>query len=261
MGRFLLIAVIAACCGPTLAFAAFDDVTLTTDAVISVGGYTLNISGSSATIESIVVNANSFSVTLASGSSFTASSPTRNQLSSDVMSTVTSNICTGSASSITLGYSGGGTVTTVITPSATVCSGSSGGGSSSSSGNGAPVSGPLSIGYRSGASANPAIPLPTATSSERTTAPSIVFTRDLRVGTTHADIRELQKYLNRQGFVVAKTGAGSPGKETMTFGALTRIALIKFQEAHAASILTPLGLSKGTGYFGAGTRAFMNSQN
>ena len=121
MKKLFVLATIVAFSLPALAFAAFNDVTLTTDAVISVGGHTLNVSGSSATIQSIVVNASNFSVTLAFGSSFTVSSPTLQQFSSDVTSDVTNNTCTGSASSISLAYSGGGTVTNVITPSATVC--------------------------------------------------------------------------------------------------------------------------------------------
>jgi hypothetical protein len=136
---------------PALAFAAFNDVTLTTDALISVGGYTLNVSGSSATIQSIVVNTSSFSVTLASGSSLTVSSRTLQQLSSDITSDIASIVCTGSASSIALAYAGGGTVTNVITPSATVCTGSGGASPPVSSGQGGGGlivgSGPLAPGY------------------------------------------------------------------------------------------------------------------
>ena len=72
------------------------------------------------------------------------------------------------------------------------------------------------------------------------------------------DVVQLQQYLNAHGFVVAKSGTGSPGHETTYFGKATRAALIKFQEAHAADILAPSGLTQGTGYFGPGTRAFVN---
>jgi hypothetical protein len=59
--------------------------------------YALDVSGSSAIIQPIVVNASSFSVTLASGSSFSASSPdAAQQFSSDITSDVTNNTCTGS---------------------------------------------------------------------------------------------------------------------------------------------------------------------
>ena len=53
---------------PLLAFAAYNNVSLTTAAVVSVGGYTLDVSGSTAALQSITVNGSSFSVTLASGS-------------------------------------------------------------------------------------------------------------------------------------------------------------------------------------------------
>lgn len=71
------------------------------------------------------------------------------------------------------------------------------------------------------------------------------FTRDLRLGDTGEDVRELQKYLNQHGFPVASFGAGSPGNETEYFGMLTYRALVKFQKSHSIPA---------TGYFGAITR-------
>jgi hypothetical protein len=62
---------------PTFALAAFDDVTLATDTVLSVNGITLNVSGSSAVVESITVNATDFAVTLQSGSVFQVTAPPR----------------------------------------------------------------------------------------------------------------------------------------------------------------------------------------
>lgn len=86
-----------------------------------------------------------------------------------------------------------------------------------------------------------------------------IFTRDLSVGSRGKDVEELQVFLNQNGFLVASSGAGSPGNETDYFGNATKRAFAKFQEANAKDILTPLGLSKGTGYFGARTRAFVNT--
>jgi peptidoglycan hydrolase-like protein with peptidoglycan-binding domain len=77
------------------------------------------------------------------------------------------------------------------------------------------------------------------------------------MGMSDSQVRLLQRALNALGFTIAKSGAGSPGKETNYFGPATRLALIRFQEANAKSILTPLGLTKGTGKFAAGTRAFI----
>lgn len=88
---------------------------------------------------------------------------------------------------------------------------------------------------------------------------SITFNKDFRLGDVNGDIKALQQYLNALSFTVAGKGPGSPGNETNFFGPLTTAALIKFQEAHAKEILTPLGLTKGTGFFGPSTRNYINS--
>ena len=85
------------------------------------------------------------------------------------------------------------------------------------------------------------------------------FNKNFRLGDTDNDIKILQQYLNALDFPVASQGPGSPGNETNFFGPLTKQALIKFQEAHAKEILTPLGLTKGTGIFGPATRKYLNS--
>ncbi|MDD4902092.1 MAG: peptidoglycan-binding protein [Patescibacteria group bacterium] len=86
----------------------------------------------------------------------------------------------------------------------------------------------------------------------------INFSRNLQLGSRGEDVKNLQKFLNSHGYVVAKSGAGSPGKETALFGALTRKAVIKFQENNSDKILKPLGLKKGTGNFYQATRKFIN---
>lgn len=79
------------------------------------------------------------------------------------------------------------------------------------------------------------------------------FTRDLELGDEGADVKELQKYLNQAGFVVASSGAGSAGHETTYFGPATQSALIKFQKAK--------NISPSAGYFGPKTRAYINANN
>ncbi len=46
------------------------------------------------------------------------------------------------------------------------------------------------------------------------------------------DVTILQKFLNTHGFPIAKSGPGSKGKETKTFGPATKAALMKFQKAN-----------------------------
>lgn len=96
---------------------------------------------------------------------------------------------------------------------------------------------------------------PTSGGSNTGTACSFNFSRDLNVGSTGADVMDLQKFLNGQGFTIAASGAGAPGNETSYYGSLTAAAVSDFQEAYRADILTPVGLTSGTGYFGAGSRA------
>ncbi|HEY4493331.1 MAG TPA: peptidoglycan-binding domain-containing protein [Candidatus Paceibacterota bacterium] len=92
------------------------------------------------------------------------------------------------------------------------------------------------------------------------TSMSCNFTVNLKLGMSHAEVRTLQQFLNTHGAQVAASGAGSPGNETMYFGALTRAAVINWQNANAASVLTPAGLTAGTGFWGAFSRAHANSQ-
>lgn len=85
------------------------------------------------------------------------------------------------------------------------------------------------------------------------------WTRNLSIGSTGDDVRQLQRFLNGNPQTqVAVTGVGSPGNESSYYGPATARAVGKFQEMYAAQILTPLGLTKGTGGFYTSTRAQAN---
>jgi peptidoglycan hydrolase-like protein with peptidoglycan-binding domain len=75
---------------------------------------------------------------------------------------------------------------------------------------------------------------------------------------TGADVKQLQMFLNSQGFTVGKTGPGSPLHETTYFGPATKAALQKFQLAHKKEILDPQGLKAPTGFFGPATMKVAN---
>ncbi len=69
------------------------------------------------------------------------------------------------------------------------------------------------------------------------------FMRDLKIGMSGEDVRELQK-----GFIVnTAPNPGGPGYETNYFGPRTKNALIKFQKAY--------GITPAEGYFGPITRS------
>jgi hypothetical protein len=76
------------------------------------------------------------------------------------------------------------------------------------------------------------------------------FQQNLRAGSRGSDVKQLQRFLNRQGFVLAASGPGSPGNETEFFGAFTRSALTRFQQAR---------LGTGTGIFEQETRNLVNN--
>ncbi|MDE1924677.1 MAG: peptidoglycan-binding protein [Patescibacteria group bacterium] len=100
---------------------------------------------------------------------------------------------------------------------------------------------------------------PTIQQNSRTTTSQTVFTRTLKQGMTGADVKALQVFLNSNGFIIATSGTGSIGNETTYFGSGTKKALIRFQNAHAADILTPNGLTQGSGIFGPATIKLVNS--
>ncbi|MDB5204566.1 MAG: hypothetical protein JWP09_594 [Candidatus Taylorbacteria bacterium] len=82
-------------------------------------------------------------------------------------------------------------------------------------------------------------------------ASRFTFTKVLQFGDTNTEVLALQRFLNATGYTIAKTGAGSKGKETNKFGAATKAALAKFQKSHR--------INPPAGYFGLVTRSYINA--
>nr|MBP6905040.1 peptidoglycan-binding protein [Candidatus Paceibacterota bacterium] len=57
----------------------------------------------------------------------------------------------------------------------------------------------------------------------------------LKMGMTSSQVMSLQQALNSHGFLVSTTGAGSPGMESMYFGAKTKAAVMAYQSAKGLS--------------------------
>ncbi len=86
-------------------------------------------------------------------------------------------------------------------------------------------------------------------------ASAFSFPTNLKLGSRGEEVKNLQILLNQDPDTqIAVSGAGSPNNETTYFGPATKRAVINFQNKYKQETLTPIGLTKGTGFVGALTR-------
>jgi hypothetical protein len=89
------------------------------------------------------------------------------------------------------------------------------------------------------------------------TKPSYTLNADLTIGSTGADVTALQEILQYMGYLPNVVN-GQPFAPTGYYGGMTKAAVLQLQNEYAAEILTPAGLTAGTGYCGSSTRGFLN---
>ena len=209
-----------------------SDVTYSADTTVSLTGFGHSVTFmSGSTAESVTVGTDTITVTTGSSDSFTIQSANAYTLNNDGSLPIT---CTAGYSQIVIAASS----TVVVTPNISACSN---GGPVTGGGGGGGYSAPVvqqttTPVQDTSVSTQTTVQNSTVGSSSESsyTAPvaAYSFTKTLRLNSTGSEVKLLQQFLNAKGFTVAKSGAGSPGKETMKFGPATKSAFIKYQKAN-----------------------------
>ena len=218
--------------------AAYNDVTLTTDTVLTVDGKTLTVSGSSALIESIVVNSTDFVATMLTSSTMIVTSADKYVMAvSGIGGNDYSQECTSASNTLTITIQSGSTRTVKVIPSATTCTvtsstNTSGGGRSSSGGGGSP---PPVVVLLPPVTPTPAVvpgcPAGVVCTPKVTGAISnVVLTNDLSRGSQGADVEKLQQFLAQDSSIYPE------GLVTGYFGPATERAVKRFQAKYGISV-------------------------
>jgi len=280
MKKFLATAATLALLVPSLALAAYNDVTLTTDTILSVNSSDITVVGTSAVVESMEVGATTIIFTMPTSSHIEMRSASGTALTASDSTILTVNTCSTGNTAMSFNNTGDSTITETVTVGSAHCTLSAGGGGGGSSfgGGGGGGGGTVTPSPTPTPTPTPS-PTPSASNAELgallaqlrsliaifqslggtvtpamsaflNASPNASFMRDLKAGSTGDDVKGLQVFLNTHGYAVASSGPGSPGNETTRFGAATRAALAKFQKAN--------GISPAAGYFGPKTRAAVN---
>jgi peptidoglycan hydrolase-like protein with peptidoglycan-binding domain len=83
------------------------------------------------------------------------------------------------------------------------------------------------------------------------------FSHSFSLHSSGPQVRNLQRFLNANGFMIATKGPGSLGNETDYYGQKTANAVKAFQKTYSKSI-KPSSVTKATGVFTNDTLAFIN---
>ncbi len=88
---------------------------------------------------------------------------------------------------------------------------------------------------------------------------AVPISRTLSYGSKGNDVKALQIFLNTHSHIVARSGDGSPGHETIYFKSGTQTALKAFQNQYSAELVTGVGLKKPSGVLGPVTQVKMGT--
>ncbi|MEK7129158.1 MAG: peptidoglycan-binding protein [Patescibacteria group bacterium] len=246
MKKLLISGSIAVFLLPVIAFGAYNDVTLTTDTIISINSISLTVSGSSASIESIVVGSSDFTVTLQPGSTIAVTSSVSSTLLSANAGAPIKSITCGSTPTLTLTSTALSDIAVIVAASSGTCVTASATVAASSGGSSGGSGGIVGGGSGGMTSATPATPAtPTVTPATPATPASSAFSADFGVGAKGDSVTALQTFLESKGFLTMPAGVAKG-----TFGALTRSAVRAYQEEKGIPA---------TGFVGPLTRATLNS--
>jgi len=227
---------------PVIGFAAYNDVVMSSGGVISVGGYSLAISGT-ANFDSITVNSDNFTIDLSKNATLTVTSSDRRSYTTSPTAYVQSFTCGSDSSTMTLGNNvWDQTITVTVTPSSSACSATGGGGIVGGGGGGGGGGGSVPTPVQTtipGTQTAQAVAQPSAVAQ----IVSPVFNATLRYGMTSADVTRLQQLLAQDKEIYPE------GIVSGWFGQLTKKAVQKFQEKYGI---------ESVGIVGPQTRAKLN---
>lgn len=243
---FLFLLAVSITASPEVAFAAFDDARLTTDAVIQISGENLTVHGSTASVETIVVASANFQVTLLSGSSITVRSANRRPLttsSGGIGNYDDTKTCGDQASTLALSNSRSTSVTVTVTidtnNTCTEAKSSSPAGQGGVIGGGGGRTAPGGGSPAVTAALPPLVPQGVVTVAVPAQALSAVFTQTLTRGVRGEEVRQLQKLL------AADKSLYPEGRITGYFGPATEQAIKRFQAKYG---IVSSGTPTTTGY-------------
>ncbi len=227
---------------------AINDVTLTTDTIITAGGINFTVSQGAPTVDTLTVSGSDFSVQMSENATLIISSADRRVLTiPKVGSIIISNTCSSSQNIYTISNPlGGSQVTITATVSSDTCSTAGNGsvGGTGGGGGGGSYSLPPSVAPIL-AVTTPSPSAPATGGGGASASVSSVFVKAVSLGSTNSDVKRLQTLFSTDPEIYPE------GLTSGYFGQATKKAIQRFQEKYGVAKKG----STGYGALGPATRA------